>query len=217
MSHQLCQNCGSNQFEQIDGRLYCVVCQSQNISLQTHVSFANEGNAQLGRRVGDQVSSSILDETVPKIEIIDSIDRRARVTPADAQERLSHDSDQPVINDEPSGFEGHVWSAAEVYSYILHLQTEAMIRLIGLKQEKANEFLECTYCLYLRYLSANGLVDTKEKRMLERQEERRQKINVFAKQLYTERQDPSKRPHAYIWNKDICPLNLDTLLGLIHW
>ena len=58
MSHQLCQNCGSNQFEHIDGRLYCVICQSQNISLQIHVSFANEGNAQLGRRVRDQAQTT---------------------------------------------------------------------------------------------------------------------------------------------------------------
>ena len=210
MSYQLCQSCGSNQFEQIDGRLYCVVCQSQNVTIQHHVSFANEGNTFLGRRVGDQASTSILDETIPKIEILESLERPSHLAD-EYQESLSRSSDVPTANNEPA------WSTAELYSYILHLQIQTLIQLSGMKAEKHDEFQQCSFCLYLRYLAANGLLDTEETRALQRQEERRKKMNSLAKQLYSERRNRAAQGELPLLQKDTRRLNLDVLLGLIHW
>ncbi|CAF3330290.1 unnamed protein product [Rotaria sp. Silwood2] len=102
MSHQLCQNCGSNQFEHIDGRLYCVVCQSQNISLQIHVSFANEGSAQLGRRVPNQTQIlSKFDEIIPEIKIFEdnktilySVDETNEIIPPMRKISVDDDNEQ---------------------------------------------------------------------------------------------------------------------------
>src|SRR5689334_8415220 len=127
MSHQLCQNCGSNQFEHIDGRLYCVICQSQNVALQIHVSFANEGNEQLGRRVRDQAqTTTIHDETIPKIEIFEANEtipyslNQTDETTARIKELSVDDNEQLLL-------EQHIWSTYEVYSYILNLQIQSII------------------------------------------------------------------------------------------
>lgn len=210
MSHQLCQNCGSNQFEHIDGRLYCVVCQSQNISMQIHVSFANEGSAQLGRRVRDQTHTTELDETIPKIEIYEANEtiptslNRTEETIAGINELTVDDPEQSHI----------WWSTYEVYSYILHLQVQSIIELYPIVPEKQNEIFDCTFMLYLRYLSANGVLDTHEQRMLKRQEEKRLKTNIQSK--LTQR-DLFDRPKVHVHNRTFCLLNLDILLGLIHW
>ena len=217
MSHQLCQDCGSNQFEHIDGRLYCVVCQSQNLSLQIHVSFANEGNQQLGRRVRDQTQTlSVLDETVPKIEIFE------------ANETISHSfnkTDETILqmnnlsvdDNEQLLLEQHVWSSYEVYSYILNLQVQALIDLDYVKQEKKMEFIECTFMLYLRYLSSNGILDTNQQRSSFQQENRRLKTNTFSKLIYIDRYDQFARLNTHILKKKLCIINLDILIGLIHW
>ena len=217
MSHQLCQDCGSNQFEHIDGRLYCVVCQSQNLSLQIHVSFANEGNQQLGRRVRDQTQTlSVLDETVPKIEIFE------------ANETISHSfnkTDETILqmnnlsvdDNEQLLLEQHVWSSYEVYSYILNLQVQALIDLDYVKQEKKMEFIECTFMLYLRYLSSNGILDTNQQRSSFQQENRRLKTNTLSKLIYIDRYDQFARLNTHILKKKLCIINLDILIGLIHW
>ncbi|CAF3929327.1 unnamed protein product [Rotaria sordida] len=217
MSHQLCQNCGSNQFEHIDGRLYCVICQSQNISLQIHVSFANEGNAQLGRRVPNQAQvSSKFDETIPEIKIFED------------NKIISHSIDQTdeiilpiqhisVDDNEQLLLEQHVWSSYEVYSYILNKQIQSIIDLNYIKKEKHNEFIECTFMLYLRYLSSNGILDTNKQRILIKQEERRLKTNILSKLIYTERYDQFAKLNTHILQKKLCILNLDILIGLIHW
>ncbi|CAF1344617.1 unnamed protein product [Rotaria sordida] len=216
MSHQLCQNCGSNQFEHIDGRLYCVICQSQNISLQIHVSFANEGNAQLGRRVPNQTQvSSKFDETIPEIKIFED------------NKIISHSIDQTdeiilpiqhisVDDNEQLLLEQHVWSSYEVYSYILNKQIQSIIDLNYIKKEKHNEFIECTFMLYLRYLSSNGILDTNKQRILIKQEERRLKTNILSKLIYTERYDQFAKLNTHILQKKLCILNLDILIGLIH-
>ena len=161
MSHQLCQSCGSNQFEHIDGRLYCVVCQSQNISLQIHVSFANEGSAQLGRRVRDQAQTTTeLDETIPKIEIFEA-NETIPYTSSQTEETIARINELTVDDNEQSILEQHVWSTYEVYSYILNLQVQSILGLDYIPKEKQIEFVECTFLLYLRYLSANGILDTK--------------------------------------------------------
>jgi uncharacterized Zn finger protein (UPF0148 family) len=217
MSHQLCQNCGSNQFEHIDGRLYCVICQSQNISLPVHVSFANEGSAQLGRRVRDQAhTTSILDETIPKIEIFEANETISHSFNA-TDETITRMKDLTVDDNEQLLLEQHVWSSYEAYSYILNIQIHSIIGLNYIKKEKENEFIECTFMLYLRYLSANGILDTDQQRLLIRQEERRLKTNHLSKLIYTERYDQFAKLHTHILKKKLCVLNLDILIGLIHW
>lgn len=217
MSHQLCQNCGSNQFEHIDGRLYCFVCQSQNIALQIHVSFANEGSAQLGRRVRDQTqNTSIFDETMPKIEILEAnetILNRLNET----EEAITHMSNLTVDDNEQTLLEQHVWSVYEVYSYILNIQIQSIIHLDYIKIDKHNEFIECAFMLYLRYLSANGILDTNQQRLLVRQEERRLKTNILSKLVYTDRYDQFAKLNTHVLKKNLCILNLDILIGLIHW
>ena len=218
MSHQLCQNCGSNQFEHIDGRLYCVICQSQNISLQIHVSFANEGNAQLGRRVRDQTqTTSILDETIPKIEIFEANETISHSV-NQTDETISRLNELSVVDDnEQLLLEQHVWSSYEVYSYILNIQIQSIIHLNYIKKEKENEFIECIFMLYLRYLSSNGILDTSQQRILIQQEERRLKTNILSKLIYTDRYDQFARSNSHITKKGLCLINLDILIGLIHW
>lgn len=216
MAHQLCQSCGSNQFEQIDGRLYCFVCQSQNISIHHHVSFANEGSGQLGRRVGDQMSSSMLDETIPKIEILDSIDQKSRLID-DFQENLSRSSDLSTIPNDASRCRQPAWSTAELYSYILHLQVETIVKLTEMSKEKQVEFKQCSFCLYLRYLASNGLLETEETLNCQRQEQRRNQMTIFFKEIYNERKIRAERGDLPLLQKDTRRLNLDVLLGLIHW
>lgn len=217
MSHQLCQNCGSNQFEHIDGRLYCVVCQSQNISLQIHVSFANEGSAQLGRRVRDQAQTSILDETLPKIEIFEMNETLLHGL-NQTDDTITQMSNLSVDDDnEQSLLEQHVWSSYEVYSYILNLQIQSIIHLDYIRKDKQNEFIECAFMLYLRYLSANGILDTNHQRLLVRQEERRLKTNIVSKLLYNDRYDQLAKTNTHILKNRQRILNLDILIGLIHW
>jgi uncharacterized Zn finger protein (UPF0148 family) len=217
MSHQLCQNCGSNQFEHIDGRLYCVICQSQNISLQIHVSFANEGNAQLGRRVHNQAqTTSILDETIPKIEIFEAnetIPQPGNQT----DETISRLNELSVDDNEQLLLEQHVWSSYEVYSYILNIQIQSIIHLDYIKKDKQNEFIECIFMLYLRYLSSYGILDTNQQRLLIQQEERRLKTNILSKLIYTDRYDQFAKLNTHILKKELCIINLDILIGLIHW
>ena len=217
MSHQLCQSCGSNQFEHIDGRLYCVVCQSQNISMQIHVSFANEGSAQLGRRVRDQaLTTSMLDETIPKIEIFEENEIASRtLNPTDdASARMTtlsvDDNEQPRV-------EQRVCNSHEIYSHILHMQVEAILRLNSIEQEKHKEFRECTFLLFLRWLSANGILDTEKHRSLRQQEERRLKINQLVKHNASERDEHLAKLNSRIVKNSLCALNLDILIGLIHW
>ncbi|CAF2925223.1 unnamed protein product [Rotaria sp. Silwood2] len=218
MSHQLCQNCGSNQFEHIDGRLYCVVCQSQNISLQIHVSFANEGNAQLGRRVPNQTQIlSKFDEIIPEIKIFEdnktilySVDETNEIIPPMRKISVDDDNEQLLL-------EQHVWSSYEVYSYILNKQIQSIIHLDYIKKEKHNEFIECTFMLYLRYLSANGILNTNKQRILIKQEERRLKTNILSKLIYADRYDQFAKLNTHILKKNLCILNLDILIGLIHW
>lgn len=217
MSHQLCQNCGSNQFEHIDGRLYCVVCQSQNISLQIHVSFANEGSAQLGRRVRDQTHTTELDETIPKIEIYEA-NETIPYSLNRTEETIAGINELTVDDNEQSLTEQHIWwSTYEVYSYILHLQIQSIIELYPIKPEKQNEIFDCAFMLYLRYLSANGVLDTNEQRILKRQEEKRLKTNLLSKLTHTTQHDLFDRPKVHVQNRHLCLLNLDILLGLIHW
>ncbi|CAF3635928.1 unnamed protein product [Rotaria socialis] len=216
MSHQLCQNCGSNQFEHIDGRLYCIVCQSQNISLQIHVSFANEGNAQLGRRVRDQTqTTSIFDETIPKIEIFEANETLSH-TLNQADETVSQMSNLSVDDNEQTLLEQHVWSSYEVYSYILNIQIQSIIHLDYIKKEKQDEFIECTFMLYLRYLSTNGILDTNQQRLLIRQEEKRLKTNIISKLLHADRFNQFAKLNSHLLKKQLCILNLDILIGLIH-
>ena len=217
MSHQLCQNCGSNQFEHIDGRLYCVVCQSQNISLQIHVSFANEGSAQLGRRVRDQAQTTEHDETLPKIEIFEA-NETMPYSMNRTEETIARINELTVDDDEPTPSEEHIWwSTYEVYSYILHLQVQSIIELYPIQFEKQSELFECTFMLYLRYLSANGILGTNEQRALKRQEEKRLKTNLLSKLSYDNQRDQFAKLHTHVQNKNLCILNLDILLGLIHW
>lgn len=219
MSHQLCQNCGSNQFEHIDGRLYCVVCQSQNLSLQIHVSFANEGNAQLGRRVRDQnQTTTIHDETIPKIEIFEA-NETIPYSLNQTDETIARINELSVVDDdnEQTILEQHMWSIYEVYSYILNLQIQSIIHLDYIKKEKENELVECTFMLYLRYLSANGIIDTNHQRLLIRQEEKRLKTNIQSKLTYTNRHEQFAKLNTHILDKKSCVLNLDILIGLIHW
>jgi uncharacterized Zn finger protein (UPF0148 family) len=217
MSHQLCQSCGSNQFEHIDGRLYCVVCQSQNISLQIHVSFANEGSAQLGRRVRDQAqTTSGLDETIPKIEIFEA-NETIPYSLNQTEETIARINELTVDDNEQSLLEQHIWSTYEVYSYILNLQIQSIIGLNYIRKEKQTEFFECTFMLYLRYLSANGILDTNQQRILIRQEEKRLKTNILSKLNYTNRYDQFAKLNTHLQNKKLCILNLDILIGLIHW
>jgi uncharacterized Zn finger protein (UPF0148 family) len=217
MSHQLCQSCGSNQFEHIDGRLYCVVCQSQNISLQIHVSFANEGSAQLGRRVRDQAHTTTeLNETIPKIEIFEANETK-HYSFNQTEETIARINELTVDDKEQSLLEQHVWNTYEVYSYILNLQIQKIIELNSIGKEKENEFFECTFMLYLRYLSANGILDTNQQRILIRQEERRLKTNILSKINYTNRFDQFAKLNTHLQNKKLCVLNLDILIGLIHW
>lgn len=218
MSHQLCQNCGSNQFEHIDGRLYCVVCQSQNISLQIHVSFANEGNAQLGRRVRDQAQTTTMhDETIPKIEIYEA-NETIPYTSNQTEETIARINELSVVDDnEQPLVEQPMWSTYEVYSYILNLQIQSIIHLDHIKKDKDKEFFECTFMLYLRYLSANGILDTNHERLLIKQEEKRLKTNILAKAAYANRYDQFAKLNTHILNKKSCTLNLDILIGLIHW
>lgn len=217
MSHQLCQSCGSNQFEHIDGRLYCVVCQSQNISLQIHVSFANEGSAQLGRRVRDQAqTTSELDETIPKIEIFEA-NETIPYSLNQTEETIARINELTVDDNEQSLLEQHIWSTYEVYSYILNLQIQSIIGLNYIRKEKQTEFFECTFMLYLRYLSANGILDTNQQRILIRQEEKRLKTNILSKLNYTNRYDQFAKLNTHLQNKKLCILNLDILIGLIHW
>ena len=218
MSHQLCQNCGSNQFEHIDGRLYCMICQSQNISLQIHVSFANEGSAQLGRRVRDQaLTTSVLDETIPKIEIFEGNETNLyQLNQTD--ETISRMNELSVIDDnQQSLLEQHVWSSYEAYSYILNIQIKSIIHLDVIKKDKQNEFIECVFMIYLRYLSANGILDTNQQRSLVKQEERRLKTNILSKIIYTDRYDQLAKLNTHILKKKLCLLNLDILIGMIHW
>ena len=86
-----------------------------------------------------------------------------------------------------------------------------------MKAEKHDEFQQCSFCLYLRYLAANGLLETEETRALQRQEERRKRMNSLAKQLYTERRSRVEQGELPLLQKDTRRLNLDVLLGLIHW
>ena len=217
MSHQLCQNCGSNQFEHIDGRLYCVVCQSQNISLQIHVSFANEGSAQLGRRVRDQAqTTSAHDETIPKIEIFEA-NETIPYSLNPTEEAIAKINELTVDDNEQTLLEQHVWSTYEVYSYILNLQLQSIIQLNQLNKDKQTELFECTFMLYLRYLSANGILDTNQQRILIRQEEKRLKTTILAKLTYTNRYEQFAKLRTHIQNKNLCILNLDILIGLIHW
>lgn len=217
MSHQLCQNCGSNQFEHIDGRLYCVVCQSQNISMQIHVSFANEGSAQLGRRVRDQTLTAEHDETLPKIEIYEA-NETIPYSMNRTEETIARINELTVDDTEPSSSEEHIWwSTYEVYSYILHLQIQSIIELYPIQPEKQSEFFECTFMLYLRYLSAYGILDTNQQRILKRQEEKRLKTNLLSKLSYANQRDQYAKLHTHVQNKNLCILNLDILLGLIHW
>ncbi|CAF0956337.1 unnamed protein product [Adineta ricciae] len=216
MSHQLCQNCGSNQFEHIDGRLYCMICQSQNIALQIHVSFANEGNAQLGRRVRDQtIGTSMLDETLPKIEIFEA---NETILPSTNQtdETISRLNELSVDDNEQLLMEQHVWSTYEVYSYILNLQVQSIIQLSCLKHEKHKDFQECAFMLYLRYLSSNGILETNQQRALIKQEERRLKTNLLSKLVYSERYDHLAKTNTHVIKKNLCVINLDILVGLIH-
>jgi uncharacterized Zn finger protein (UPF0148 family) len=218
MSHQLCQNCGSNQFEHIDGRLYCMICQSQNISLQIHVSFANEGSAQLGRRVRDQAqTTSVLDETIPKIEIFEGNETNLyQLNQTD--ETISRMNELSVIDDnQQSLLEQHVWSSYEAYSYILNIQVKSIIHLDVIKKDKQNEFIECVFMIYLRYLSANGILDTNQQRPLNKQEERRLKTNILSKIIYLDRYDQFAKLNTHILKKKLCILNLDILIGMIHW
>jgi uncharacterized Zn finger protein (UPF0148 family) len=217
MSHQLCQNCGSNQFEHIDGRLYCVVCQFQNISLPIHVSFANEGDAQLGRRVRDQTqTTSTHDETIPKIEIFEA-NETIPYSLNQTDETIARINELSVDDNEQLLLEQHIWSTYEVYSYILNLQIQSIIHLDYIKKAKQNEFFECTFMLYLRYLSANGILDTNHQRLLIKQEEKRLKTNISSKLIYTDRYDQFAKSNTHILNKKLCILNLDILIGLIHW
>ncbi|CAF1002430.1 unnamed protein product [Adineta steineri] len=216
MSHQLCQNCGSSQFEHIDGRLYCVICQSQNISLQIHVSFANEGNAQLGRRVRDQAqTTSVHDETIPKIEIFEANETISHVK-NQTDETISRLNDLSVDDNEQLLLEQHIWSSYEVYSYILNIQIQSIINLDYIKKEKHQEFYECTFMLYLRYLSSNGILETNQQRLLIKQEERRLKTNILSKLIYTDRYEQFVKSNTHIFNKKLCIMNLDILIGLIH-
>ena len=217
MSHQLCQNCGSNQFEHIDGRLYCVVCQSQNISMQVHVSFANEGSGQLGRRVHNQShTTATLDETTPKIEIFEANETttyRANTT----DETIPGMDDLTVDDNEQPGLEQHVWTSFEAYSYILEGQVQAILRLDYVKKDKHDEFLECTFLLYLRYLAANGILDTSQSRSSVRQEQRRLTTNHRSKVNYADRFSQFAKLNTHVLNKTICTLDLDILIGLLHW
>ncbi|CAF5021123.1 unnamed protein product [Rotaria sp. Silwood1] len=221
MSHQLCQNCGSNQFELIDGRLYCIICQSQNLSLQTHVSFANEGNAQLGRRVPEQAQIlSTFDEIIPEIKIFE--DNKIISYSKDLTDEIKLPMKNISIDDDNDDnerllLEQHVWSSYEVYSYILNKQIQSIIHLDYIKKEKHNEFIECTFMLYLRYLSANGILNTNKQRILIKQEERRLKTNILSKLIYTDRYDQLAKLNTHILKKNLCILNLDILIGLIHW
>ncbi|CAF1400234.1 unnamed protein product [Rotaria sp. Silwood1] len=220
MSHQLCQNCGSNQFELIDGRLYCIICQSQNLSLQTHVSFANEGNAQLGRRVPEQAQIlSTFDEIIPEIKIFE--DNKIISYSKDLTDEIKLPMKNISIDDDNDDnerllLEQHVWSSYEVYSYILNKQIQSIIHLDYIKKEKHNEFIECTFMLYLRYLSANGILNTNKQRILIKQEERRLKTNILSKLIYTDRYDQLAKLNTHILKKNLCILNLDILIGLIH-
>jgi uncharacterized Zn finger protein (UPF0148 family) len=217
MSHQLCQNCGSNQFEHIDGRLYCVICQSQNLSLQIHVSFANEGNAQLGRRVRDQMqTTSILNEAIPKIEIIEANESIARPLNA-TDETISRLTDLSVDDNEQLQLEQHIWSSYEVYSYILHIQLQAILKLDVIPNDKHHEWIECTFLLYLRYLAANGIIETRQIRPSEKQERQRLEVNQLSTLLQNERYERFAKTNTHIFKKKICLLNLDILIGLIHW
>ncbi len=217
MSYQLCQNCGSNQFEHIDGRLYCVVCQSQNIALQVHVSFANEGSAQLGRRVRDQTqTTSVHDETIPKIEIFEA-NETIPYAVNQTEETIARINELSVDDNQQSLLKEHVWSTYEVYSYILNLQIQSIIQLHAIEKEKQNEFVECTFMLYLRYLSANGILDTNQQRVLIKQEEKRLKTNVVSKLVYENRYEQFAKTRTHISDKKLCIINLDILIGLIHW
>lgn len=217
MSHQLCQSCGSNQFEHIDGRLYCMVCQSQNIALQIHVSFANEGSAQLGRRVRDAgADTSTLDDPIPKIEIFEgNITTAQPVNQTDVT--ISRLNELTVDDTEQTLLEQHVWSTYEVYSYILHIQIQSVVELGGVRREKHDEFTECTLMLYLRYLAANGILESNQTRLLERQEERRLRTNLVAKSAYADRYDHFAKSNTHVLKKKLCMINLDILVCLIHW
>ncbi|UJR09566.1 hypothetical protein I4U23_013801 [Adineta vaga] len=216
MSHQLCQNCGSYQFEHIDGRLYCVICQSQNIAVQIHVSFANEGNAQLGRRVRDPtLDTSVLDEKIPKIEIVQANETILHST-NQTDEAISRLNELSVDDNEQLLLEQHIWSTYEVYSYILNIQIQSIIQLNHFKEDKHKEFLECTFMLYLRYLSSNGILETNQQRLLLKQEERRLKTNSLAKFIYSDRYNQLAQTRSHVVKKNLCAINLDILIGLIH-
>ena len=126
-------------------------------------------------------------------------------------------NDLSVDDNEKLLLEQHIWSSYEVYSYILNIQIQSIIRLDYIKKDQENEFLECTFMLYLRYLSANGILDTNEQRLLIRQEERRLKINNLSKLIYKDRYDQLAKLNTHILKKKLCILNLDILIGLIHW
>ena len=219
MSHQLCQNCGSNQFEHIDGRLYCVTCQSQNISLQIHVSFANEGSVQLGRRVRDYTQTlSILDDTIPKIEVFEVDQTTISDSPlTQPEETIAQVNNQDIDDNEQLLLEQHVWSSYEVYSYILKVQVQSIIDLNKIKNEKQSELIDCVFMLYLRYLSSHGILDTNQQRSLPKQEQRRLKTNILSKLIYNDRYDQFAKLNTHILKKKLCRLNLDILIGLIHW
>ena len=212
MSHQLCQDCGSNQFEHIDGRLYCVICQSQNLAMQIHVSFANEGNEQLGRRVRDQTTTHH-DETIPKIEIFEANETLPYSTTTTTDEAIAQINELTVEDHPPS----HFWTSYEVYSYILNLQIQSLIKLNLVLKGKENDLIECSFMIYLRYLSAHGILDTNEQRLLIKQEEKRLKTSFISKLDYVNRVETLEKLNTHITNKKLCTLNLDILIAIIHW
>lgn len=219
MSYQLCQDCQSNRFDLVDGRLFCAVCQSQNVSLQIHVSFANEGANFLGRRTHDQTGNrSFYDETVPKIEIIQESEKFVPSTLRRSIDGSSIHSERFQSDDgEMNQLEKHVWTSYEIYSYILNIQLTAIFELNSLKEEKRNELVECTFLLYLRYLSSNGILKTNQCRSTPRQEERRLKVNQILQILYNNRFETFQQTNRHTQNRSLCCVNLDILISLIHW
>ena len=159
----------------------------------------------------------IHDETIPKIEIFEA-NETIPYSLNQTDETIARLNELTVDDNEQLLLEQHIWSTYEVYSYILNIQIQSIINLNYIKKEKQNEFIECTFMLYLRYLSTNGILDTNQQRLLIKQEEKRLKTNILSKLIYTNRYNQfAKSKYTYFEIKNYVYLILDILIGLIHW
>ncbi|CAF1530273.1 unnamed protein product, partial [Didymodactylos carnosus] len=220
MSHNFCRDCGSNQFEHIDGRLYCVECQSQSVTSTIHVSFANEASGQLGRRVRGQTQ-----EKQDRINIFESSEIHSSFLKRETvnyDETIANDDEnvpletyvQKIDEDtlaEESMHADHIWSSYEAYSYILYEQTKALIQL-GIN----SDVKQCVYMLYLRYLSSCGILKTNKTRETTSLENKRLKTLEESEQVYMNREEFYDKYNTRIVKKSLCAVNLDVLVSLLH-